>query len=151
MTDDLAMEIMDNIRQQSPRPQLHLLMLGDNNLRHLEDDPRMVSRRLLDVVTMAKDVPGAVVMVSTLMPSIENGDANHQIFLDFDSALKQHRTEILDPRFEVLDLGKSLRNKQGAPKEHLFEDQVHLNQTGAYVVAERIFDKVVHIPHRFFQ
>ena len=145
MTPDLVTDILNDIRQRAPHPQLHLLMMGDNNLRHSKEDPREVSRMLMDIVNEARNYQRAYVIVSTLMPSIENINKNNQIFLDFDKDLKK----VLNPRVEVLDLGKSLRTKQGAIKEHLFEDQVHLNQTGAYVVAEQIYDKVMHTPKNF--
>ena len=139
MSDNLVETIIANLWQQHPRPQCHVVIMGDNNLRHLEDDWQNVLRMMVNLVYRARDVPNSHVIVSTLMPSLENHKRCNPIFLEFDERLR-HET-ILTPKHEVLDLGKSLRTKKGLIKDRFFEN-VHLNEMGAKLVAHQIFNKV---------
>ena len=76
---------------------------------------------------------------------IEN---NLDLFINFDQAL----TEILDTKYEMLDLRKSLKSKKGEIKEKYFKaDGVHLNKSGAEVLSKQIFNKIQRMPKEFFE
>ena len=60
------------------------------------------------------------------------------MFLDFDASLEN----LVDCKYELLDLRKSLRTETGQIKVNLYEDLVHLNHDGSEVLARQIFSKV---------
>ena len=148
MSNQLVDTIINEMWWQHPRPQCHVVIMGDNNLRWLEDDYIDIVRMMINLVWRARDVPNCHVMVSTLMPSIENQDINQHVFRIYDEMLRKET--IINPKYELLDLSKSLRSKDGSIKEKYFQDQVHLNESGAEVVARQIFNKVSKLPNIFF-
>ena len=81
------------------------------------------------------------------MPSIENRHNNQHVFNTYDDMM---RKVVLDPKYDILDLSKSLISKEGLIKEKYFKDQVHLNELGGEVVARQIFNKVSKLPNQFF-
>ena len=95
------------IQKQSPNPQIHILALGDNNLRWFYDDPIDVLLLLRDFLMEARKIENCHVMVCSLLPSIENQENCNRAFLQFDRSLKI----IADPQFEIIKLQKRFRNK----------------------------------------
>ena len=147
MTENFAQEILNEMNRLQPSPQVHVLIMGDNNLRWFEDDPAHILDIYMNFLSQAKQIPKSHVIISSLLPSIENQENCDPIFLQFDKDLKT----ILDPKYELLDLSKSLRTKQGKIKEFLYKDEVHLNTEGAEILAKQIFNKVRPLPYEFFQ
>ena len=79
---------------------------------------------------------------------MENIENNLDTFINFDKNL----AEILDPKYELLDLRKSLKSKSGEIKEKFYkEDGVHLNKNGAEVLSKQIFNKIQRLPIEFFE
>ena len=126
-----------------------ITVLGDNNLRWFFDKPQHVLRMFEDLLVAARKIENCHIIISSLLPSIENKENCDQIFLEFDRKLKT----ILDPRNELLDLQKSLRNKMGLIKEVLYDDKqdVHLSDEGAEVLSLQVFNKVRRLPHKYFE
>ena len=69
------------MRQIAPRLQVHTVVLGSNNFRHLQDDPIVILNLLRDFLMEARTIDNSHVMVSTLVPSIQNSNNCDQIFL----------------------------------------------------------------------
>ena len=147
MSDQLVNDIINDMEWQHPRPQCHVVIMGDNNLRWLEDDFMDVLTMMTNLVHRARQIPNCHVIISTLMPSIENRHNNQHVFNTYDDMM---RKVVLDPKYDILDLSKSLISKEGLIKEKYFKDQVHLNKLGAEVVARQIFNKVSKLPNQFF-
>ena len=147
MTEYFAQEILNEMRRLEPAPQIHILIMGDNNLRWFQNEPEEILNIYTNFLNQARQIPKSHVIISTLMPSIENQENCDPIFKQFDKDLKT----FLDPKYELLDLSKSLRSKAGTIKEHLYRDEVHLNTHGGEILATQIFNKVRPLPYDFFQ
>ena len=148
MSYNISRKIIKDIESQSGNPQIHVILLGDNNLRWLKNDANEVLAMFQFLLSRTKDVRKCKIIVGTLIPTLENIENNLDTFINFDQAL----SEILDPKYEMLDLRKSLKSKNGEIKEKYYKsDGVHLNRSGAKVLTQQIFNKVQRFPRSFFE
>ena len=111
------------------------------------DDPAEVFSIFTYLVTEARKIKNCFLIVSTLIPSVENQENCDGFFNEFDENLKS-----LCPPSELLNLNKSfLRSKSGKIIWQLYEDGVHLKESGSKTLAEKVFNVVNRIPKDFFQ
>ena len=99
-------------------------------------------------LTEAKKIQNVVVLLCSMLPSIENQKNNEAYFLEFDERLKL----LVDSPSELIHFSKSFRDSFGQIKRRLYqEDGVHLNSDGTDVMAKQIFNHVMRIPKNRFQ
>ena len=146
ITDVRLDEILQDIEQISPHPQVHTVLLGSNNFRNLDSDPIQVLKLLEDFVKAARTYENCHVYVCTLVPSIENKENCDSIFLQWDRSLRI----ILDTENEIIDLQRKFRKKQQITESLYDSDGVHLNHDGADLLAKLIFDRIRRTPYEFF-
>ena len=72
MTKFFAEEILKYMESQSPRPQIQVLVMGDNDLRWLLVQPARLYNIYRQFLLAASKVPNSRMILSTLVPSIEN-------------------------------------------------------------------------------
>ena len=72
MTKILAEEILKYMESQSPCPQINVLVMGDNDLRWFHVQPKELYNIYRQFLMAASKVPNSRVILSTLVPSIEN-------------------------------------------------------------------------------
>ena len=90
----------------------------------------------------AKKIENVVVLLCSMLPSIENQQHNECYFLEFDERLKL----LVDTPSDLIHFSKSFRNDFGQIKRHLYQDDgVHLNSKGTDVMAKQIFNYVMRI------
>ena len=94
------------------------------------------------------------IIICTLMPTLQNIENNLEVFTKFDQDLERKLS--LDPKYDLLDLRKSLKSKNGDIKEKFFNMDgkmagVHLNDQGATVLCNQIFNKLERLPRKFFE
>ena len=100
------------------------------------------------LLTEAKKIKNVVVLLCSMLPSIENQQNNESYFLDFDERLKL----LVETPSDLIHFSKSFRNSVGQIKRHLYQDDgVHLNSKGTDVMAKQIFNYVMRIPKNRFQ
>ena len=134
--------------QQERKPQIHIIILGDNNLRWEKCKKEDVMKMFRFFVPRARQIPKSRVIIASLIPGIEYNEKNNEVFNEFDEDL----AKILDKKYEYLNLRKSMRSTKGQIKEKLFKtDGVHLNEEGNNVLCKQIFEKVDRLPRKFFE
>ena len=72
MTKMFAEEILKYMESQSPCPQINVLVMGDNDLRWLHVQPEDLYNIYRQFLLAASKVPNSRMILSTLVPSIEN-------------------------------------------------------------------------------
>ena len=72
MTKIFAEEILKEMESQSPCPQINVLVMGDNDLRWLLVEPETLYKIYRQFLLAASKLPNSRVILSTLVPSIEN-------------------------------------------------------------------------------
>ena len=93
-------------------------------------------------LTEAKKIKNSVVLLGSMLPSIENQQNNEHYFLEFDERLKR----LVDSPSDLIHFSKSFRDSVGQIKRHLYQDDgVHLNPEGTDVLAKQIFNYVMRI------
>ena len=148
MTEWRLNQILVDMNQISPRPQVHIVVLGDNNFRNLTYDPVEVLEWLHNFMIEARQIPKSRVLVCSLIPSIENYQNCDETFRQWDKSL----LTILDPEFEIINLQKCFRTSKLEIKESLYSpDGVHLSHSGADLLAKKIFDSIRRLPINFFE
>ena len=148
MSYNMARKILKDVQAQSPNPQVHVIMLGDNNLRWSHSQPEDVLAMFRFLLAKSSKIQNCKIVIVSLISTLENIEEKFQIFVNFDKEL----AKILDPKHDMVDLRKSLRSKNGDIKEKLFQfDGVHLNSDEAKVLANQIFNKLERLPRKFFE
>ena len=110
------------------------------------DDPDELFSIYTYFIMEAKQIKNCFVILSTILPSVENQSNCDIHFKEMDQALKL----ITEPS-ELLGLNKSFRTKSGYVRQHLYQDGVHLDEKATQTLAEQIFNKVNRIPKNFFE
>ena len=72
MTKIFAEEILKYMESRSPCPQINVLVMGDNDLRWLLVEPETLYKIYRQFLLAAFKLPNSRVILSTLVPSIEN-------------------------------------------------------------------------------
>ena len=72
MTKFFAEEILKYMESQSPCPQIQVLVMGDNDLRWFHVQPEELYNIFRRFLLGASKVPNSRIILSTLVPSIEN-------------------------------------------------------------------------------
>ena len=110
-------------------------------------DPDELFSIFKHLLTESKKIQNVVVLLCTILPSIENQENNEAYFLEFDERLKL----LVDSPSELIHFSKSFRDGYGQIKRGLYEDDgVHLNKKGTDVMAKQIFNYVNRIPKNRF-
>ena len=151
MTEHVANQILASMKFNHPKPQVQVLVLGDCDLRDSKypmTDPDELFAIFKYFLAEAKKIPNVVVLLCSILPSIENQQNNEAYFLEFDERLKL----LVDSPSELIHFSKSFRDSYGQIKRRLYEkDGVHLNSDGTDVMAKQIFNHVMRIPKNRFQ
>ena len=72
MTKKFAAEILKTMESKIPLPQINIFLMGDNNLRWFFDRPEDLYNMYGSFLMAAAQVPNCRLILSTLVPSIEN-------------------------------------------------------------------------------
>ena len=155
MTNHLADDIIADMKRQAPNPQVHVLVLANNDFNFFKF-------QIINFLAEAREIEKCRIIVASILPSIENEkEYEEPLFVEFnmkesksDQALKHESCfrHLLDPQFELLDLSKLFRTKAGKIKCFFYQkDGDHLNVDGTQVLAKKILNNVARLPKRFFQ
>ena len=123
MSWDLANQILADMRLKHPSPQVRVSILGDCNLRdswYPMDDPAELISIFEYLLTEARKIKNCHLILSGLIPSVENQENCDKYFIEFDQALK----DLCQPS-EFLSL-KSFRTKYGKIKGGLISESFSL-------------------------
>ena len=154
MSFNMAKKIIKDVKSQEGKPQAHVVQLGDNNLRWFENEPEEVMSMFRYLLSQISRIKKCKIIICTLMPTLQNIENNLETFVKFDKDLETKLN--LDPKYDLLDLRKSLKSKNGDIKEKFFIMDgkmagVHLNDQGAKVLCTQIFNKLERLPRKFFE
>ena len=154
MSFNIAKKIIKDVKSQEGKPQAHVVQLGDNNLRWFENEPEEVMAMFHYLLSEVSKIQKCKIIITTLMPTLQNIENNLETFTKFDQDLETKLN--LDPKYDLLDLRKSLKSKNGDIKEKFFKMDgkmagVHLNEQGAMVLCNQIFNKLERLPRKFFE
>ena len=154
MSFNIAKKIIKDVKSQEGKPQAHVVELGDNNLRGFENKPEEVMAMFSYLLSEVSKIEKCKIIIATLMPTFQNIENNLEVFTKFDQDLERKLN--LDPKYDLLDLRKSFKSKNGDIKEKFFimdgkMSGVHLNDQGAKVLCTQIFNKLERLPRKFFE
>ena len=123
MSWHLANQIIARMHLKCPSPQVNVMILGDCNLRdswYPMDDPSELFSIFEYLLTEARKIKNCHLILSGLIPSVENQENCDIHFNQFDQALK----DLCHPS-EFLSL-KSFRTKYGKIKGDLISESFSL-------------------------
>ena len=81
ITDVKLNEILLDMHRIFPKPQVHIVVLGSNNFRFLQDDPKVILNLVSDFMIEARKIRNCRTMFSSLVPSVKNKHNCDEIFL----------------------------------------------------------------------
>ena len=131
------MKIVRNIKENTPAPQIHVIILGDNNLRSGKEIPYDVIGFFNILIQETRTVPSLQLVFSTAVPMIEDETFFTKIFNDFDQEL----VKLVDGKagVSILNLNQEFRLSNGKVIEGFFSDDVHLNNLGSEQLSKTLF------------
>ena len=71
MSYNISRKIIKDIKSQSGNPQIHVILLGDNNLRWMKNDANEVLEMFQFLLSRTKDIKKCKIIVGTLIPTLE--------------------------------------------------------------------------------
>ena len=148
LTKDVVSEIKETVKKQNNSAQVHVLILGDNDFRRLEGDPRLYLTCVEDLVQFFKDIPKAHLVLVSLLPSPKTNDQCKDVFYKMSEELKKYGQEDPDSA-TYLRVTKEFM-KAGIPEQELYFDGIHLSVKGANVLASAIKKYLMKIPDKCF-
>ena len=150
MSHNIAKRIVKDVKNQRGQAQIHVILLGDNNLRKNQNQPEDVLTKFKFILSKTNKIKKCKIIDGTLVPSISNMEENFNTFKKFDEDL----AKLVDPKYEYefLDLRKSFKTKKNEIKEKFFKnDGVNSNNEGADVHSTQIFNKIERLPKSFIE
>ena len=94
MSYNIARKILKYVQAQSPNPQVHVIMLGDNNLRWFHNQPEDVLAMFRFLMAKSSKIQNCKIVITSLIPTLENIEENFQTFVNFDKELAKILTSI---------------------------------------------------------
>ena len=151
LTGDVVDEMVAFAKRKEPENQVHLMGLGDNNLRHLREDPKEFLRLIEALVVGMSEIPNCHLVLIGLLPSRENNDFCKETFIAVNEAFKKFANEKYWPEnVSYLNIAKGFMFR-GRVDESLYRDGVHMNPKGSAVYAKMIRNHLKKLPNRYFK
>ena len=140
LTATLTSQIVDSIKSSENKPNVHVLILGDNDLRYGESVKTLIER-FEQIIEQASSVSNCFVIICSLIHGRIFERCVKTEFFKLDRKLK-----ILcqtKPRY-----ARFVNLKQHLDKETSYaSDCVHLNVSGTKNLAETVFQAIWHAPN----
>ena len=133
------------------QPQVKILLLGDNNLRRLKEDPNDYIQLVKNLVHEFKNIEKCHLVLTSLLPSPLTDHICKDVFKDVSEKLKNiARQEGQNNKVSFLNLTKFLKN--GKINEELYnDDKIHLNEEGATVLADSLLKHLLLRPNKIWK
>ena len=141
--------MVNNAKARS-NPQVHILLLGDNNLRRLEEDPKDYIKLVQTLVENFKNFTKCHLVLTSLLPSPATDHICKDVFKEISRSVKEiaYDTTL---KVSFLNLEKSFIS-HGKIKTTLYEsDEIHLNEQGAEVLASCILKHLELRPNKIWK
>ena len=147
--DDTIETFMKVLESAQQKPQLHIVLLGDNNFRRahsVEDETRALKDHLLLMADRLTFNENAHMIMLGLMPCIDRFD---ELWPSFQQMNQYVRSELLayEPRLHFLETDFFLDDPEW--QKHFFRDGVHLNQEGDQLLTEHVVATIRRLEHLF--
>lgn len=145
LSPDVVTEIQNTIFSQRNDPQVHVIILGCNNIRNyqtVEGVLHLFSR----IVNFAKNIPDCILILSSLFTSPDYFCWTASAFNEMNQSLRgfAHRNSHF---CFYMDFSSKLNRQTDTP---FFKDAVHLSRTGAKLFASCIRRSIAKIPYNVF-
>ena len=151
LTGDVVDEMVAFAKRREPENQLHLMGLGDNNLRRLKEDPKEFLRLVEALVVGMSEIRNCHLVLIGLLPSKESNDFCKHVFIEVNETFKRFANEKYWPEnVSYLNIAKGFLFR-GRVDKSLYRDGVHMNAKGSSVYAKMIRNHLKKLPNRYFQ
>ena len=152
MTYALADSIVEDVKSRIPQKQLHVCLVGGNNLRRHQDTPRNLLHRFRYLTNQVAPIQGAHLLLCSLIPSpgTQHRIPSDHLFMEFNDALRAF-CHSSNNNASFLNLDFKLRRPNGEIKTYFFKDEVHLNFHGQEEVGKMILHGARKIPNSYFK
>ena len=149
ISESLVEEILEDVHAWSGQPQVHVLVVGANNLREGQEAPEVVQHftRLLKVTSTVKR---CYVIVCSFIPDCKSDQACKARFIEASKYLRKECNKFRGT-CSLVNSQKIFLNHGELNKGMYVDDKVHLSVTGSRALAEVISKNLMKIPHSFFQ
>ena len=152
LNNEIISKIVQNAKNlcRSGTPQVIIVLLGDNNLRNLNQPPNEYLKMIEDLLEQMQQISKCHLVLTSLLPSPKTNWKCKFVFRDVSNTIKElvgH--ENLKASFMNLN-GKFLI--QGEPDLSLFlSDKIHLNERGAKILAASIKNHLNKLPKKIWK
>ena len=145
----LVDEILEDVHAWSGQPQVHVLVVGANNLREGQEAPEVVQHftRLLKATSTVKR---CYVIVVSFIPDCKSDQACKARFIEASKYLRKECNKFRGT-CSLVNSQKIFLNHGELNKDMYVDDKVHLSVAGSRALAEVISKNLMKIPHSFFQ
>ena len=150
LDQEIVSRIIQKAKSLSGTPQLHIVMLGDNNLRHLKQHPDEYLEMIKSLLTALKPIPKCHLVLTSLLPSPPTNWKCAQVFKEVSEEIKK-LVGSKDEHSSFLNLKPHfIHGTKIKTNLYLDENDVHLNEDGADVLAQCIFNHLTFLPKKFW-
>ena len=143
LNEEIIQIMCQDALSKCPSPQVHLLLLGDNNLRHGKESVDSFITKCNQIVSKFSSISNCHLILSALIPSPETDAFSKFIFSEANQKLKYICQK--NQNVSYLNLTK-IFVINGVIDMELFcgYNDVHLNSRGAKKLAKLIYAHVIH-------
>ena len=89
LDQEIVSRIIQKAKSLSGKPQLHVVLLGDNNLRHLKQGPDEYLELIQNLLTTLKPIPKCHLVLTSLLPSPPTNWKCAQVFKEVSEEIKK--------------------------------------------------------------
>ena len=136
LNQEMIEMIVSDALTKCPKPQISVLLLGDNNLRYCEESVNSFISKCYQLISRFASITNSVIVFCSIIPSPETDHITKFVFSEANSKLKSLCQPY--PNVSYLNLTK-IFVQNGVINRQLYEDGVHLNFKGAQKLAKLIF------------
>ena len=135
LTHDVINMILQDAYSHRSGPQIHVIILGDNNLRYGMESVDSFIGKCHHLVQGFSQLQKCHLVLVSILPCPKTKEK----FLEANSRLRKIAIRNAD-FVSYLDLERTRFFINGAINENLFYDGIHLKNAGEKILAEHIFD-----------
>jgi lysophospholipase L1-like esterase len=140
--------IKEAMTSRSGTPQVHVLILGTNNIRRGES-PQLVLHYFSQVIQHCVTIPKAHVVLVSLLPSPQTDTTTKALFREANKMLAGLAKE--DPsKASFLNIA-TFFTIRGNIKEELFGDGIHFTPQGATLYSRKLANHLRKLPKSIFE
>ncbi len=145
ITQGLVNQIKSDMDLRSGSPQVHVLILGTNNLRE-GNSPAHVSGLFKQVLAHSGIIPKCRVIVVGLLPSVKNDNKNKDAFRECNKQIQLMVQTEYRGHAQIIKMWHRF-TYSGEVMQSLFRrDGIHLNSSGAKIYAQALWNHLRMLP-----